>query len=127
MEVKTVLIIEDNKEIGVNTTEILELAGYKAVVSENGRTGVTTATTLLPDLILCDIMMPEVNGYEVMKQLKANPSTSKIPFIYLTASAEQKEVQLAMDMGADGYIRKPFEVNELLDTIQRFLGSRTGL
>jgi CheY-like chemotaxis protein len=119
--VKTVLIIEDNREIGENTSEILELAGFKAIVSENGRTGVHTAAQLLPDIILCDIMMPELNGYEVMKQLKANPATSKIPFIYLTASAEKKEVEMAMNMGADGYVRKPFETNELLDAIRRCL------
>lgn len=123
-ERKTVLIIEDNKEISENTTEILELAGYNAVTSDNGKMGISMATQLLPDVILCDILMPELNGYEVIKHLKNNPSTSKIPFIYVTASAEKSEVKLAMDMGADGYVRKPFHVNELLDAINQCLGSR---
>jgi CheY-like chemotaxis protein len=121
---KTVLIIEDNKEISENTMEILELAGFAAVSSANGKTGIHMATQLLPDVILCDILMPELNGYEVIKHLKNNPATSKIPFIYVTASAEKSEVNLAMDMGADGYVRKPFHVNELLDAINQCLGSR---
>jgi CheY-like chemotaxis protein len=118
---KTVLIIEDNQEIRENTTEILELAGFKIIVSENGKVGVRTASQMLPDVILCDIMMPELNGYEVITQLKQNPATSKIPFIYLTASVEKKEIEIAMKMGADGYVRKPFEVNELLDAIHQCL------
>lgn len=121
---KTVLIIEDNREISENTMEILELAGFTAVASDNGRIGIRMAIQLLPDVILCDILMPELNGYEVIKQLKSNPATSKIPFIYVTASAEKSEVKLAMDMGADGYVRKPFHVNELLDAINQCLGSR---
>ena len=75
-------------------------------------------------MILCDILMPELNGYEVIKQLKGNPATSKIPFIYVTASAEKSEIKLAMEMGADGYVRKPFHVKELLDAINECLNIR---
>ncbi|MEO5603723.1 MAG: response regulator [Cyclobacteriaceae bacterium] len=118
---KTALIIEDNLDIRENTTEILELAGYKVVSVTNGREGIQAAVTTTPDIILCDIMMPEVNGYDVIKELKKNPQTAKIPFIYVTASAERKEVKLAMDMGADGYVRKPFDVRELMEIIDQAL------
>lgn len=72
-----------------------------------------------PDMILCDIMMPEVNGYDVIKKLKSEPETADIPFIYVTASGEKNEVKLAMDMGSAAYVRKPFHVSELMDAIQK--------
>jgi CheY-like chemotaxis protein len=118
---RTVLIIEDNLEIRENTTEILELAGYKVITANNGKEGVHMASTKKPDVILCDIMMPEMNGYEVIKQLKSNQGTLGIPFIYVTASAEKSEVKMAMDMGANGYVRKPFDVRELVDAINNVL------
>lgn len=116
---KTVLIIEDNLEIRENTAEILELAGYKVINAENGKVGLTMAERSKPDIILCDIMMPEVNGYEVIRELKNNPVTSSIPFIYVTASGEKKEVEKAMGLGANGYVRKPFDTKELLQAIDR--------
>lgn len=118
---KTVLIIEDNKEIRENTIELLELAGYRVIDVEHGKAGIEAAERELPDIILCDIMMPQADGYEVLESLKSNASTSNIPFIYLTASAEKKEIQKAMDMGANAYICKPFDVNELMDTVERLL------
>lgn len=121
---KTVLVIEDNLEIRENTTEILELAGFKVISAENGMEGITMATENSPDIILCDIMMPEANGYEVLKNLKSNKATAQIPFIYVTASAEKSEVKFAMDMGADAYVRKPFDARELIDTINDCLRSK---
>lgn len=118
---KTILIIEDNPEIRENITEILELASFNVVSAENGKEGILAAGKMFPDIILCDIMMPEVNGYEVLKGLKQNPFTAHIPFVYVTASAEKSEVKLAMDMGADGYVRKPFDTKELIDTIEKCL------
>lgn len=118
---KTALIIEDNLEIRENTTEILELAGYSVITASNGKEGVDMAIAKKPDVILCDIMMPEMNGYDVIKQLKSNPKTSPIPFIYVTASAEKSEVKIAMDLGANGYVRKPFDVRELIDTMNKAL------
>jgi CheY-like chemotaxis protein len=118
---KTILIIEDNPEIRENITEILELANFKVISAENGRAGIFAANESVPDIILCDIMMPEVNGYEVLKGLRQNPPTADIPFIYVTASAEKSEVKLAMDMGANGYVRKPFDTKELIDTIEKCL------
>lgn len=115
---KTALIIEDNPDIRENTAEILELAGFKVLSVENGKKGLVAASEHMPDIILCDIMMPEVNGYEVLENLKKNTLTAAIPFIYITASAEKSEEQRAMDMGADGYICKPFDVDTLMDTIE---------
>ena len=118
---KTILLIEDNPEIRENTTEILELSGYKVIAADNGREGVEVAMTQKPDMILCDIMMPGLNGYEVIKEIKSDPLTSEIPFIYLTASGERGEVKMAMEMGASGYIRKPYDTKELMSVISKFL------
>lgn len=119
---KTVLIIEDNLEIRENITEILELHNYHVVSAMNGAQGIAVAKDTIPDLILCDIMMPELNGYEVLKELKKNSSTARIPFIYVTASAEKSEVKIGMDLGAHAYVRKPFDTTELIDTINHCLG-----
>ncbi len=116
-----VLLIEDNLEIRENVTEILDLAGHDVFVAENGTTGLLLAAEKLPHLILCDILMPETNGYDVIKGLKENPDTSCIPFIFVTASAEKTDVMKGLGMGADGYIRKPFELEELLETIEPFI------
>jgi len=118
---KTVLVIEDNPEILDNTTEILMMVGFQVITAVDGKAGVSTAVTQIPDIILCDIMMPEMNGYDVLKSLKQNPATAKIPFIYVTASAEKSEMIKAMEMGADGYVRKPFDVNELIDAIRKII------
>jgi len=120
---KIILIIEDNPEIRENMTELLELNDFKVVSAMNGAEGISIAKEIKPDLILCDIMMPVVNGYEVLRQLKTNPPTAEIPFIYVTASAEKTEVKIGMDLGADGYIRKPFETSELMYTIKTCLKS----
>lgn len=119
---KKVLVIEDNYEILENTVEILQLEGFATFSASNGRIGVDMAKTHLPDIILCDIMMPELDGYQVLAELKKDPATSDIPFIFLTASVERKEVQAGFDMGAKGYIRKPFETEELFKTIDICLG-----
>lgn len=118
---KMVLIIEDNLEIRENTSEILELEGFKVISAENGKTGLAMAAKEKPDIILCDIMMPEVNGYQVIRELKSNPLTASIPFIYVTASGEKNEVKMAMDLGANGYVRKPFDMKELMGVIKRSL------
>lgn len=118
---KTALVIEDHQEIRENTVEILELAGFKVAVADNGTDGTIVAGDIKPDVILCDIMMPGLNGYEVIKVLKRNPITSNIPFIYITASGERNEIKMAMDLGADGYVRKPFDIGELLQTIESAL------
>lgn len=115
---KTVLIIEDNLEIRENTGEILELTGFNVLSADNGRHGIDLAVDAKPDVILCDIMMPGINGHQVIKELKGNPITASIPFIYVTASGEKNEVKQAMDMGANGYLRKPFDVDDLVKLIR---------
>lgn len=118
---KTALVIEDNPDILENTTEILLLAGFQVLTAVNGKEGISAAIERKPDVILCDIMMPEMNGYEVLKALKKNSATNKIPFIYVTASVEKSEVLRAMEMGADGYVRKPFDVKDLTEAILKVL------
>jgi CheY-like chemotaxis protein len=114
---KTVLLIEDNNVIRENTCELLELEGYTVIVAENGKIGLALARKNDPDIILCDIEMPEVDGYEVFSELKSDSTISSIPFIFLTASAEKKEYEIGLSMGAKAYIRKPFDPQELFDAI----------
>lgn len=118
---KTLLIIEDNLEIRENTAELLELGGFKVLCAINGKEGIAMAITTIPDVILCDIAMPEVDGYQVIRELKANPTTASIPFIYITAKGEKNEIKVAMDMGAQGYIRKPFDLKDLMQEVNRCL------
>lgn len=113
-----ILLIEDNLEIRENTAEILELAQYEVVTAENGKLGVALAIDALPDLIICDIMMPELDGYGVLHILNKNPDTAKIPFIFLTAKAERSDMRKGMNLGADDYLTKPFDDTELLDAVE---------
>ena len=115
---KKVLIIEDNIDIRENVVEILELAGYTVFEAENGKFGVELAIKNLPDIILCDIMMPELDGYGVIYLLNKNPETAAIPFIFLTAKAEKIDFRRGMEMGADDYLTKPFDDIELLSAIE---------
>lgn len=113
-----ILIIEDNDDIRESTAEILELAGYEVFKADNGKTGVELAQKHLPGLILCDIMMPELDGYGVLYLLNKNPQTANIPFIFLTAKAERLDMRKGMEMGADDYLTKPFDDIELLNAIE---------
>lgn len=123
-EMKTVLIIEDNFDIRDNTAEILELAGFDVLVATNGYDGLQMAGEHFPDIILCDILMPQMNGWEVLVHLKNNHQTANIPFVYLTSSVEKQEERKARELGADGYICKPYEVNELIEQISAVLQSQ---
>lgn len=113
-----ILLIEDNLEMRENTAEILELANYEVITAEDGRIGVDLATNASPDLIVCDIMMPELDGYGVLFLLSQNPKTAGIPFIFLTAKAEKSDLRKGMEQGADDYVTKPFEDLELLNAIE---------
>ena len=115
---KTILVIDDNTDLRENTAEILELAGYKTLTAENGKRGVDVATKEKPSLIVCDIMMPELDGYGVLHLLRKNPDTQNIPFIFLTAKTERSDFRKGMEMGADDYVTKPFEDIELLNAIE---------
>lgn len=115
---KKILLIEDNKDMRENISEILELANYTVVTAPNGRVGVELAGKENPDLIICDIMMPDLDGYGVLYLLSKNPATSGIPFIFLTAKAEKSDMRKGMSMGADDYLTKPFEEMELLNAVE---------
>ena len=114
---KKILIIEDNVDVRENTADILEIADYKVMTAENGKVGVKIAKQQHPDIIICDIMMPELDGYEVLKTLRKYSSTSQIPFIFLTAKTEKIDMRKGMNLGADDYLTKPFTDNELLEAI----------
>ncbi|HEY3387178.1 MAG TPA: response regulator [Saprospiraceae bacterium] len=113
-----ILIVEDNNDVRENLSELLTLSGYDTIVASNGKEGVEAAQSQLPDLILCDIMMPEMDGYTVLRILSKNEPTASIPFLFLSAKTELADVRRGMTLGADDYITKPFDDVELLDTIE---------
>jgi len=115
---KKILVIEDNLDVRENTCEILELSGYEVYSAENGKEGVQEAIKSLPDLIVCDVMMPVLDGYGALKILQKNPKTTHIPFIFLTAKAEKTDFRKGMNLGADDYISKPFQDIELIEAIE---------
>lgn len=135
---KKILIIEDEEIIRETTADMLRLARYDVHTAENGRLGVKLAQEILPDLVVCDIMMPEIDGYGVIHLLSRDPATSSIPFIFLSAKAEKSDIRRGMSLGADDYLTKPFEEMDLLNAIdgrlkrndllkQDFAHSREGL
>lgn len=114
---KTILLIEDNELIRENTAELLELAGYAVLTAENGKIGVEQALVTKPDLVVCDIMMPVLDGYGVLQIFNQNPQLSGVPFIFLTAKTERTDMRRGMELGADDYLTKPFDEVELLSAI----------
>ena len=115
---KKILLIEDNQEIRENIAEILALANYDVLEAEHGKAGIELAKIENPDLIICDIMMPQLDGYGVLHLLSKNPATSGIPFIFLTAKSEKQDFRKGMNLGADDYLIKPFDDLELLDAVE---------
>ena len=114
---KKILLIEDNEDIRSNTAEILELSNYEVIVAENGKIGVAKALENKPDLIICDIMMPELDGYGVLHAVQRNESIRQTPFIFLTAKTERSDYRKGMELGADDYLTKPFDGTELLNAV----------
>lgn len=112
-----ILVIEDEPPVRANILELLEAEDFEAVGAENGFIGAMWAQEHLPDLIICDVMMPEVDGYEVLSALRQEPATATIPFIFLTAMADKADIRQGMDLGADDYLTKPFTRAELLGAI----------
>ncbi|WP_026452430.1 response regulator [Aequorivita capsosiphonis] len=115
---KTILLIEDDTALRENTAELLELSGYKVSTAPNGKIGIEKATRETPNIIICDIMMPEIDGYGVLEAMALNEKTTHIPFIFLSARTEHKEIRKGMDMGADDYLTKPFDEEELLSAVE---------
>ncbi len=114
---KKILVIEDNFEVRENVSEILELSGYKVFTAENGKTGVELALQEKPDLVVCDIMMPVLDGFGVLHLLGKHEETANIPFLFLTAKSEKADFRKGMEMGADDYLTKPFDGIELLNAV----------
>jgi len=124
---KKILIIEDNTEVRENTAEILELTNYEVFTAEDGKVGVELALKEKPDLIVCDIVMPVLDGYGVYHLLRKNSETANIPFIFLTAKSEKADFRKGMGMGADDYIMKPFDGIDLLNAIEQRLNKAAQL
>lgn len=114
---KKILVIEDEPSVRANILEILELEDYNGIGAENGLIGVLWALEHIPDLIICDVMMPELDGYGVLTTLRQDPLTATIPFIFLTAKADKTDLRQGMELGADDYLTKPFTSDELLNSI----------
>lgn len=121
---KKALIIDDSDDIREGIAEILDMAGYETLTAKNGKIGVDLALKHIPDIILCDIMMPELDGYGVLYLLQKNPNTANIPFIFMTAKAERADMRKGMEMGADDYLTKPFDDVELFNAIESRLRKR---
>ncbi|QSS97689.1 response regulator [Psychroflexus sp. ALD_RP9] len=115
---KKILLIEDDQTVRENTAEILELSDYTVETAQNGEIGITKVEGFMPDIIVCDIMMPKVDGYDVLKAVSNNPKTQAIPFIFLSAKTDHKDIRKGMDLGADDYLTKPFEEDELISAIE---------
>jgi len=114
---KKILVIEDEVEVLNNIEEILEIAEYKVITANNGRKGLELAKIEAPNLIICDIMMPELDGYGVLTALRDDKATATIPLIFLTAKTERFDQRMGMELGADDYLTKPFLSDELLGAI----------
>ncbi len=121
---KKILVIEDTESLREDILEIIECLHFEAIGAENGMIGVQLAEEHLPDLIICDVMMPKLDGYGVFKSLKNNQKTARIPFIFLTAKADKKDIRQGMNLGADDYLTKPFSIDDLQDAIQARLDKK---
>lgn len=117
---KTILIIEDNTDVLENTSELLAIAGYKTLTANNGKEGLELARKNKPDLVLCDIMMPVLDGYGVLRAFENIPDITGTPFVFVTAKAENEDFRKGMDLGADDYLTKPFSGDDLI----RIVGAR---
>ena len=112
-----ILVIEDEEAIRENILELLEAENFESIGAANGKIGIKMAIAQIPDLVLCDMMMPEIDGHGVLKALRSEPITATIPFIFLTAKAEKNDIRLGMELGADDYITKPCTPQELLKAV----------
>lgn len=113
-----ILVIEDQPQMRKNLVTILEMEGHHVVAAEHGRAGLDLARREAPELILCDVMMPEMNGHEVLQSLRAAPETATIPFIFLTAKGDKTDLRAGMNLGADDYLPKPVAREDLLAAVE---------
>lgn len=119
---KKILIIDDDEHLRTDLLDILEFEGYHAFGAENGHEGFLSAQEYQPDLIICDVMMPVMNGFEMLTKLRTRPQTTSTPVIFLSAQSEQSFVQNGMKLGATAYIPKPYTVKDLLAAIHTQIG-----
>jgi len=115
---KTVLLIEDNDDMRRNIATILEMENYRVVACADGRAGLARAREAAPDIILCDVMMPELDGFDVIREIRADARLGNTPFIFLTARGEKRDIREGMSLGADDYLTKPATVTDLLSAIE---------
>ena len=119
-----ILLIEDNDFIRENTSELLELSNYEVVTVRDGKEGLEMIQAKNPKLILCDIMMPQMNGYEFLKIIRQEYQLTAVSFIFFTASSEKKDIEKGLQMGATDYMIKPIDSNDLLNLIQKHLSEQ---
>ncbi len=115
---KTILIIEDDAQTRENLQLILEMEGFRALTAPHGKAGLEMANRMALDLVLCDVSMPELDGHGVLRELRAEPRTANVPFIFLTARGEKTDVRAGMNLGADDYLTKPLDAEDLLTAIE---------
>lgn len=115
---KRILVIDDDARLRQQCTELLKLEGYEVLEARNGREGIERARELVPDLVLCDVTMPEMNGHRVLETLRAEPRTANLPFIFLTGWSQREDVRTGMNLGADDYLVKPVVPDELLAAVR---------
>ncbi len=121
-----VLVVDDDPQVLRLMRVNLELEGYDVVSAPDGEEALEAVVNQRPDIVVCDVMMPGVDGLTVLRNMRANPRTSKIPFVVVSAKAQRSDVKAALDMGADRYITKPFDPQELLDAVEHLLGGTGG-
>ncbi|MEY3366999.1 MAG: hypothetical protein RI973_154 [Bacteroidota bacterium] len=121
MKAKSILFVEDNLEILENTLEILELNGFRAIGAYNGVEGMELAIKHRPDLVISDIQIPKMDGYGLLEKLRQHPQTARIPFIFLSASAQREDIEKGRISGADAYLVKPVSADDLLSAINNIL------
>jgi DNA-binding NarL/FixJ family response regulator len=122
-----ILIIEDEQQMRRNIASLLRLEGLEPIVAANGAEGLAMARSERPAMILCDVMMPELDGYGVLRELRADPSFATTPFLFLTAKGERLDIRVGMNAGADDYLTKPVDIDDLLAAIRMRLERRTSV
>jgi CheY-like chemotaxis protein len=122
-----ILLIEDNHNLREEILNVLELEGYDVVTAENGRIGIERLPEANPDLVLCDLMMPDMDGYETLKAIRGNPATASLPVIVLTARDDNHCQDKALELGANDYVTKPFKISELVQALQNVTKKRARL
>lgn len=115
-----ILVVEDENVIRENTLEMLEIKGHNAIGAFNGNDAIEKLNSFDPDIIFCDIMMPQMDGFEFLKLFKMMPKSMNVPFIFLSAKAEQQDREYAMRLGANDFLLKPFSFSDLFEVINKY-------